>query len=224
MAELAIEMEKPTLKLSDLQKGSYHIRVVDTPRTQEQSPTLKSDNKKNKSRWTKDTIAKHRDHKEQNKMVLHMFWLTLSRKSENKNQLKTWTMNRIYISSTPSRKNPIASRGFSLPKSFVRGHGRRSPSHPRPPWPRWAAGRPRRGLLWLPHAAVCCLGKPRPYGPSPAGRTQRNRRGDKLWEKFGTSKIKLWTLRPLKIVPGLNKEHYGTLWVWDVSRPSNCFR
>ena len=46
MAELAIEMEKLTFKLSDLQKGRCHISVVDTPQTQEQSPTLKSDAKK----------------------------------------------------------------------------------------------------------------------------------------------------------------------------------
>ena len=40
MAELAIEMEKLTFKLWDLQKGRCHIRVVDTPQTQEQSPKV----------------------------------------------------------------------------------------------------------------------------------------------------------------------------------------
>ena len=45
MAERAIEMEKLTFKLSDLQKGRCHIGV-DTPQTQEQSPTLKPDQKK----------------------------------------------------------------------------------------------------------------------------------------------------------------------------------
>ena len=85
MAELAIEMETLTFKLSDLQKGRCHIVEWWTPQTQEQSPTLKTDHKKNNSRWTKDTIVKYRDHKEQNKMVVHMFWLTLSIKSENTN-------------------------------------------------------------------------------------------------------------------------------------------
>ena len=51
MAELAIEMKKRTFQFSDLQKVTYHIRV-DTPETQEQSPTLKSDPTKNNSRWT----------------------------------------------------------------------------------------------------------------------------------------------------------------------------
>ena len=41
MAELAVEMEKRTFKFSDLQKVTYHLRM-DTPETQEQSPTLKS--------------------------------------------------------------------------------------------------------------------------------------------------------------------------------------
>ena len=74
IAELAIEMEKLTFKLSYLQNGRCHIRVVDTGHSPKlRSKVLKSDHKKSNSRWTKDTIVKYRDHKEQNKTVVHMF-------------------------------------------------------------------------------------------------------------------------------------------------------
>ena len=46
MAELAIEMEKLAFKLSDVQKGRCHTLEWWTPQTQEQSPTLKTDHKK----------------------------------------------------------------------------------------------------------------------------------------------------------------------------------
>ena len=112
----------------------------------------------------------------------------LAESFQQKNHLKL----EPWIESTfhPLRhvKITLPQEGFSLPKSFVRGHGRMCPSHPRLPWPRWAAGRPTRGPSRLPNAAVSRLGKPRPHGPSPANRTQRNGRGEKLWENFGTSK------------------------------------
>ena len=91
----------------------------------------------------------------------------------------------------PHVKIPLPQAGFPSPKSFVRGHGRCRSSHPRPPWPWWAARGPTRGPSQLRSAAVFCLGKPRPHGPSPANRTQRNGRGEKLWENFGTSKVEV---------------------------------
>ena len=89
------------------------------------------------------------------------------------------------------------------PKSFVRGHGHVCSPHPRPPWPRWAAGGPKRGPSQLRSAAVSCLGKPRPQGPKPAGRTQRNGLGEKPLREFWVSQ-KISKVKVLEIVDTQN--------------------
>ena len=101
----------------------------------------------------------------------------------------TKNLNRINISSTSSRKDPIASRRFSSPNPSSRGHGRICPAHPPLPRPRWAARRRKRCRSRPREAAVWRLGSCGPRAPKPAGRTQRNGRGEKFWENLGTSKI-----------------------------------
>ena len=111
---------------------------------------------------------------------------------------KFWqnTFHKIveYLKLEPSTFHPLPHVKIPLPQEvfppqiLVRGHGRLCSSHPPPPWPRWAAARPTRGRSW---AAKCSGVLPRedvaPW-PKPANRTQRNGRGEKLWENFGTSK------------------------------------
>ena len=217
MAEHAIEIEKLTFKLSDLQKGRCHIRVVDTPQTQEQSPTLKPDHKKNNSRWTKDTIVKYGDHKDHNKMVAHMFWLTLFIKSENTNQLKTWIESTFHP--LPRVKIPLPQEGF--PPQILRPRPRPSSSCTSTAA---AASMSRSTAETRPLKAAECSGvlprEPRPEGPKPAGRTQRNGRGEKIWENLGTSKVEVLenvdTQTPLWT--------YGTLLFWNVLRSLSCWK
>ena len=62
------------------------------------------------------------------------------------------------------------------PKILLQGHGPLFPVHPRPPWPRGAAGPRNRGHCRLPSAAVCCL---RSRAPRPSHRQNPNE-GEKI--------------------------------------------
>ena len=199
MAELAIEMEKLTFKLWDLKKGRCHIRVVDTGHSPKlRSKVLKSDHKKNNSRWTKDTIVKYRDHKEHNKMVVHMFWLTLSIKSENTNQLKTWIESTFHP--LPHEKIPLPQEVFPPQNPSSRGHGRICPAHPPLPRPRWAARRRKPGRSRLPGAAVFCLGSRGPRAQSPQAEpngTEGEKKSEKIWAPQKWKSWNMWTFQLL---------------------------
>ena len=158
-----------------------HIRVVDSPnsgaksdpKVGPQKKQLKVDKGHNREiSWPQRT---------QQNGGAHVLTDTFHKKVKHKS---TKTLNRINISSTSSRKDPIASRRFSPPNPSSRGYGRCCSAHPPLPWPRWAARRRKRGRCRLRSAAVCRLGSRGPRAPKPAGRTPTERKGRKILRKF----------------------------------------
>ena len=184
MAEPAIEIEKLTFKLSDLQKGRCHIRVVDSPNSGAKSDPkvgphkkqLKLDKGHNREiSWPQRT---------QQNGDAHVLTDSFHKKWKQKSNQLDKTLNRINISSTSSRKDPISLKKVFLPKSFV----------PRPrPYLFSAstaalASMSRSTTETLPSWAATCSGvsprEPRPEGPEARRQNPTERKGRKILRKF----------------------------------------
>ena len=151
------------------------------------------------------------------------FWLIFSTKTESNTYPKK-NLNHQHLHFTfPSQRNPMPQEVFP-PKSSSEAtavfvlhiHGRLGLQEPL-----------HHGIVAFPGCEVqrCPASGAADPRRKPPGSTQRERRGEKLWEKiWAPQKSKFWKLWHLKILPGLKL----TLWIWDVPGDielvqKNCF-